>query len=373
MVERVESTKLKLVVDALNLSHGGGVIVMARLVAALMRRGTEVTLVAARKSVVEALQVEPTRVALHTEAAGAARSMLFRHLRMPALIRDTAADGLISFNFRTPVAGPQVTYHVNVIPYLTFAERCGAVGPMRALQQARSARRALRYNTANAFESRHLLAMARRGNSEEPTDMLAYTGIDIPSWAGPREAPPEPETICLITSGAVHKDNDIVLRAFRAFAEHRPRARLDIFGKEDAIRTTLSAEMRAYCANTESVRFRGYVGRQELFENLACAFALITASRLESFYMVALEAMIMGCPVVAADISSVRESTGEAGLLFAPGDWRAAAAALTALVEPESWAQASKAGFEWAKGFEGIRLADDFAARLIAVFQNAKV
>ena len=76
--------------------------------------------------------------------------------------------------------------------------------------------------------------------------------------------------------------------------------------------------------------------------------------------MVAIEAMAMGCPVVASDASSARESIGSAGMMFAPGDWRDAAKRLLMLDDEQTWVRTSQTSYEWAVQFDADKLADDF-------------
>jgi len=361
----------KVVIDALNLRHGGGTIVMGRVAAALSRQGADVIVLSSQTRVEETASGAGVTVMHVPHGAGALRATLYRVRAFARLLRRFGATGVVSFNYRSPTSLPQVTYHINVIPHLPLAQRVRAVGILRAVLQAMLARAALRKNLANAFESRHLLQLARGSGPPETGDFIAYTGIDVPQGAEPRGEPPASQDVCLITSGAKHKDNDTAFRAFREFSKQRPNSRLHIFGMADDIRAGLSDEIQAYCDGNRAVVFRGYVCREELYETLTKAYALLTASRLESFYMVALEAMIVGCPVVAADISSVRESIGPAGSFFKVGDWQSAARNLETLADDAQWRAASRAGFQWAKEFDADRLADAFAKTTLEFLTGA--
>ena len=361
------SRPFHIAIDGLNLSHGGGTVVMARLADAFVDAGCTVTVLAARPHVLDTAKRDAIRVAYLPQAQGAFRSLFYRRLYLSKKLRAIDADAVLSFNYRSPVSLPQVTYHINVIPFLSWSERKAAVGALRAVMQARAARDALTGSTVNAFESRHIADLA--GQAQSPV-LIAYTGIDIPEGAAARPAAGAEKVVCLVTSGAAHKRNDVALRAFRAFREAEPGARLQIFGQTDAIRKGLAPELLADGDLMSSVSFGGYVDRPTLYGALSGAFALLTASELESFYMVALEAMIVGTPVVASDISSVHESCGEAGLFFPVGDWRAAADALSRLRDPGVWAARSRASNDWAKRFDADALARDFVVRVLPLLEG---
>ena len=355
----------RIVVDALNLSHGGGTVVMGRIADALASSGARVTVLVARQHALEVVQSTKAEVVFYPEASGAGRALWFRHSRVRSILSDLSAEALVGFNYYTPAAIPKFTYFFNAIPFLPFRQRVATIGPVRAIVQGLSARKAIRESTLRVFESEYLrdTVLAERGRGDN--DVVSYAGIDVPSMAGARLTPPTDPLICIITSGARHKRNDLAITTFFKFQARHPAARLEVFGRQDHILASLSHELRTRCLSSDNVVFRGYVDRASLFQTLATASALLTASELESFYMVALEAMVVGCPVVAADISSVRESTGEAGRLFDPGDEEAAIHHLLELHHPELWAKASTHCYDWAKNFEADRLAQNLARHII--------
>lgn len=362
--------QLRIVVDALNLSHGGGTVVMGRIVDALAAQGAKVTVLVAREHALEVVRGTRAEAKYYPQASGAARSLWFRHRHMGAILADRSAQGLVGFNYYTPSNIPQITYFFNAIPFLPFRERIAKVGVVRAMVQNLSARAALQRSTLKVFESEYLRDAARETAAFGEEAIVAYAGIDIPPMAGARSAPPADPLVCMITSGAPHKRNTLAVRTFFAFWERYPTARLEVFGRKEDILASLSTELRARCLSCDGVIFRGYVDRETLYRTLATASALLTASELESFYMVALEAMVVGCPVVAADISSVRESTGAVGRLFDLDDGDAVLGHLLDLHRAEVWASASQDGYDWAKGFDADRLTRDFALRIINTFST---
>jgi len=78
------------------------------------------------------------------------------------------------------------------------------------------------------------------------------------------------------------------------------------------------------------VRFLGAQPRERVLETLAAADALVLSSTWENFPHAVVEALAVGTPVIATDVGGVSEAVvdGENGLLVAPGDPAALAAAI---------------------------------------------
>jgi glycosyltransferase involved in cell wall biosynthesis len=68
----------------------------------------------------------------------------------------------------------------------------------------------------------------------------------------------------------------------------------------------------------EQVRYLGYVSAEELPSLYAGATMLVFPSLYEGFGLPLLEAMELGCPVAAANLTSIPEVVGDAALLFDP-------------------------------------------------------
>jgi glycosyltransferase involved in cell wall biosynthesis len=81
------------------------------------------------------------------------------------------------------------------------------------------------------------------------------------------------------------------------------------------------------------IRRTGSIPRADLDELYTRAVALVYPSRYEGFGLPVLEAMDLGCPVVAADDTGLREVVDGAGLLLAPGDLAAWVGAMRRLLE----------------------------------------
>jgi glycosyltransferase involved in cell wall biosynthesis len=194
---------------------------------------------------------------------------------------------------------------------------------------------------------------AQRGKIQNPS--VVYIGTELPN-SSVREMP-QGRDIVLLTSGQKHKRNDMAVEIFKRTQD----ASLVFIGNAQAILNSLSTENRAWVSGSDRVNFTGYLTRDELYARLQAAWCLLTCSELESFYMVAVEAMAVGCPVLVADKTSARESIGDAGLLFK--NETDAAAQLSKLSEPKVWEEMSKRGKIWSQQFDATLCTNDFVRK----------
>ena len=359
------SSRPAILVDALSIKRGGGLTVLDRLARAYAGAGIRTVVAVATERVAETLGAGGGAlpvVDLVANTAKARQAALFRTTRFGDLAARHGAGVVFSFNYHTPCRLPQVTYHINVIPFLDLRARIAAVGAVRAVLQRRAALSALRRSSMNLFESAHLFDLARRTGTPIRDPHVNHIGVD---------APPEPlagilpgRRIAAVTSGARHKRNDLLLDLHRRLNRERTgtdRIGLVVMGDADAIRAGLPEAARAYTDEQPDIVFTGYCDRPRLFRELAGSLCLATFSELESFYMVAIEAMMAGCPAVAAGISSIEESVGDAGLIFPPGDVAAAAGRIEDLLDPGTRRAVVERGLAWASRFD----AEDCAAAIV--------
>jgi rhamnosyl/mannosyltransferase len=135
-----------------------------------------------------------------------------------------------------------------------------------------------------------------------------------------------------------YKGVDVLLEALRM----TERARLAVVGI-GPLQAELVAQARAL-GIAERVRFLGPVPEDRLRSLYKCARFLVLPSVApsEAFGMVQLEAMAAGRPVISTDLASGVPYVNlhrVTGLIVAPGDPRALAAAMKTLLETESYAQ----------------------------------
>uniref|UniRef100_UPI00405614A1 glycosyltransferase family 4 protein n=1 Tax=Acetatifactor sp. TaxID=1872090 RepID=UPI00405614A1 len=84
---------------------------------------------------------------------------------------------------------------------------------------------------------------------------------------------------------------------------------------------------------TDDVVVTGYVTDEELANLYRYSFAFVYPTWYEGFGLPVLEAMNFGRPVIASDVTSIPEITGDAAMLTVPGDVEALMEAMLALEE----------------------------------------
>jgi glycosyltransferase involved in cell wall biosynthesis len=160
------------------------------------------------------------------------------------------------------------------------------------------------------------------------------------------------------------KGFDLLVRAWEPVARRRPDWRLEIYGSgpERAALERLIGELGL----SDRVALMGRT--QALGEAMAAASLFALSSRFEGFGMVLVEAMGKGLPVVSFDCPRGPGdivSHGEDGLLVAPEDVDALAAALLELIEdPERRRRLAAAARRTARRYESRAIAPAWDALL---------
>lgn len=94
-----------------------------------------------------------------------------------------------------------------------------------------------------------------------------------------------------------NKNHVLLLYAFQEFQKKYPKSRLFIYGDgpEKEMLVSLSSELNIQ----EKVIFGGKIGREEVKNNLCKSHCFILSSKVETFGVVAIEAMSCGIPVIS--------------------------------------------------------------------------
>lgn len=141
---------------------------------------------------------------------------------------------------------------------------------------------------------------------------------------------------------------DVLLQAFALICERRPRVRLIRVGGLTAAQRRLAADLGVIDRVIETP----FLDRPVLRAVYARAAATLLTSDREGFGLPVVESLAAGVPVVASDIASLRETGGDAAVYCPPGDARAFADAVVALLEApcadrRARGEARAARFSW--------------------------
>lgn len=153
------------------------------------------------------------------------------------------------------------------------------------------------------------------------------------------------------------KGIDTLIDALAALRQAQPELALVIAGKRGWYWEQLLQRIETQGLAAQ-VHVLDYVHEDDLVGLYAAAAVFALPSRYEGFGLPVLEAMACGAPVVTTNVSSLPEVTGEAGLMVAPNDVDALAAAIHVILDqPQLHAALRARGLERARGFSWARTA----------------
>lgn len=166
------------------------------------------------------------------------------------------------------------------------------------------------------------------------------------------------------------KGVDLVVEAFRMLRDDYPAARLRLIGPcHGEIGPGLGAVSPEQYLDDRlpgdrasgRVEWLGPVPHGDLAAHRREARVCVVASRLETFSLTAVEAAVLGCPVVASEVGGIPEviRDGDNGLLFPAGDAGALAARIRWLLDAPDLAArlGAAAAVDAAERFDPARLA----------------
>lgn len=336
---------------------GGVEIFTARLAAALIERGHEINVLTTRPGLGAREEDRWGRVSVHRfpfDAAlrqrdyprviGLRRDLveLERAIR-PDVIHLNSASACLVFHLLTPRATDAATVvTLHWLPdnegidtqhcrrvraaadWVVAVTRCGQQAALE-IEPAIAARTSIIYNSL-------------------PPPLLAPAPLDFAA----------PSLLCL---GRVEtqKGFDVALRALAAVRERIPAVRMTVAG--DGSQRSALERLAAQLGLDAAVRFTGWVGPDEVPALINAHSLVLMPSRFEPFGLVALQAAQMGRPLIGSRIPGLSEVVvdGETGVLCAPEDAAAFAAAVVSLVQqPETAARMGRrarahaqAAFPW--------------------------
>ncbi len=185
-----------------------------------------------------------------------------------------------------------------------------------------------------------------------------YPGLD--DVFQPAAQPEDPPYVLHLASADTRDDSATALRAFeQARKQLGGGVRLLVAGDPGPLRTELAD------AAGQDVEFVGRVDDRALARLYRGASAFVDTSLFEGFGYQVLEAMASGAPVVASDVSSIPELTGDAALLCPPGSAEGFADGLTRVLSDSALAQDLRTrGPERARRFTWGRTVEELRAGL---------
>lgn len=187
---------------------------------------------------------------------------------------------------------------------------------------------------------------------------VIHNGID-PDFAKFQTEPIPTERPFVLFVGSVkpHKNIGCLLSAIESSSSELTYD-LVVAGKSEGLRTRDEAALRALERSGDRVRFLGYVPENLLKNLYAKAACAVFPSHYEGFGYGPLEAMALGCPVLASHIPAHEEVCGEAAFYFDPGKPVELASCLLLIQESEvKRQQLSEMGTARSKAFPAAETA----------------
>lgn len=328
---------MRVAFNAIPVRPGGGLTVLLGLLKGLeqLRADSEFIVFCSAADTLEVIRksnVNAQIVRVVPDAANG-RCYMWQNFRLGRELERRDVDVLVTFNhFLQNVRCKQVVYHLNVRRFSReFRDkRLGNV--VRESIRDRAARTALSRADANVFESEFLRTIA-----EETIHGTAKSGeviyIGLPNSmvdAHVSDSDVDRSRIVSITSPHPHKDNDTMVRTLAELVDQRASVnwRLDVAGGHHEKVWAPFRSLAEDLGVADRITWHGFCDSDRLSELLRRSLCLLATSAMESFAMVPLEGMARGCPPVVADVSSMPESVGDAGVLVPPHDSLAFAAAI---------------------------------------------
>ncbi|HEY7221490.1 MAG TPA: glycosyltransferase family 4 protein [Candidatus Binatia bacterium] len=216
-----------------------------------------------------------------------------------------------------------------------------------------------------------VLEQARRLAPEIATrSSVIYNGLEVPSIL-PSPLPVDPPVLLCLGRLVAAKSFDLALNALASIIQRYPGIRMRIAG-DGPLRPQLE-QQAAQLGLSTAVEFVGWVEPHNVFALINSATLVLIPSQDEGFPTVALQAALMGRPIVATRVGGIGEAVAhqQTGLLVENGD--GLEAAIAALLSDFSLAmRMGAAGRERARKLFGWqRCVDEYEALFNRVVTNA--
>ena len=320
-----------IVINGLSLRPGGGLQVMTAILAGLISkdRGHHYTVLWSDLNTGKFLKNrfgKETNITF-LDPVGTSNNMklfLWQMSRLKGCLVKLNADIMIGLNHHFPSGViPQIIYHVNVLRFDRPQKAIFSGGELADRLRDWRARKALKSAQANVFESSYLQELASACVKNIVNPSLIYIGLENPADIIPTAfIKTNNPTILSLTSPQLHKDNPTLIKTLAVLKTRRPEVNwtLKIAGGTNPDAFSDLHELAGELGVADYIDWLGFQNHEALAQIGSKALCLVSTSQVESFCMVAVEAMSWSCPAIVANATSMPESIGDAGRLANVGD-----------------------------------------------------
>jgi glycosyltransferase involved in cell wall biosynthesis len=324
--------RLRIAIDATNLSGGGGLTVGLRLwevwardypVELFLWYSRDVVREELDRRKLDSIDARPFMVG----APSWKRHFWGRRFKLGPLINKVKPDVLIVNNSLVGrVTAPQVVHQHNLLYFETTPiPKASLARELRVRVERRESFRGVARADASVYVSEYIRqkALAAVPNPRGPQETV-YNPISPAMFKALADRdlskllhPGKPNLIS-VTSPMVWKNNPTLFEILGHLRRRRPDIdwRLTVLGIE---RENFLPILKQHGVE-QSVDFVPWCPPDEIGRYYRDAFALVFPSVLESFGIPPLEAMAFDCPSVVSNCSTMPEVVADAGLLATPGD-----------------------------------------------------
>jgi glycosyltransferase involved in cell wall biosynthesis len=358
---------VKIGVNALSQKAGGGITVARSLVRAIARElpDSEIALYVALDRFGEADFPGNVQLEHLPGLASLAPRTLWEQRELPRKLARERVDIVLALGGFPSFAAtlPQICVWQNANIWTRVDVPLGrrARGYIRLQRWAQGF--SMRKATANVFQTHDSLAEARtRWTLDESRTVVIHPGVD-PDWGATSPESEARSGVLAVGDLYPHKNYENLIDAIDCYkARYGTGIELQIVGR--SIEAGYARGLRERIASRglgDHVHFTGSLERRDLERMYRRAAAYVTVSRLESFGLTLLEAMLSGTPVVAARASCLPEVGGDAPAYCDPEDPEDIAQVLHAVLTDEaSREQLRERGYARAATFSWERTAREY-------------
>lgn len=368
-----DNAMVHVVFNAMSLRPGGGVTVLLGVIDGLVSQSDanyRISVICSAEDTRAAIanQQKADEVHIVCPNQGIFKRHFWTLLSMPKMVKRLNPDLFVSVNqYIREISCPQVVYHLNLLRFMPIAPGSSLRHRLAETIRNKTSLKALKHASSNVFESDYLRQCAREIHSGNAVnDQVIYVGLPERCAEQPKLSPEcvNRNQIVSLTNPNEHKNNRTLLKMLAELVQRRPEVdwRLVIAGGANAEKWKPYEAYAEELGVRERIEWLGFVNQDELTRHIRKSLCLVTTSLVESFCMVALEAMARGCPAIVADCTSMPESVGDAGLLAEPENPTSFSDCVLKYYDDESFrADYISRGFDRVSEFSWERCGEEFS------------